>query len=112
MFKNKLKFIGDKVYINQIVNTVSNISHFNVYLNRIKDLYLLRCLIYVCSDTIDKCYEQSHNIEKLLSNVEESIFSISKEKISDTIKHISSSIDKFVNKLNDSINNKNFNKKK
>lgn len=107
--KNKLKLIGDKDYITKIINTVDNISYFNIYLNRIKELYLLRRLIYICSETIDKCYQQSSNIEQLLSEVEESIFSISKEKISDTIKHISFSIDKFFNKLSQSIDNKNFN---
>lgn len=98
--------IGGNAYINEIVDRIDTPAHLPHYLKRVKDLYLLRRLIRVSTRTIEGAFSEQEDMAQFLESVEQDIFKISEDRISDTAKPIKDSIEGAVNQINFMLQNR------
>lgn len=104
--KGQLEMIGDYAYINEITNRIDTPAHLPHYLQRVRDLALIRRLIRASASTIEQAYSEQENLEVFLENVEQEIFKISEDRISDSAKPLKDSIDGAVGLVHKMIQNR------
>lgn len=104
--KGYLETIGGYGYINDITNRIDTPAHLLHYLQRVRDLALVRRLIRTSTQTIEQAYSEQENLEQFLENVEQEIFKISEDRISETAKPLKDSIDGAVGLVNKMIQNR------
>lgn len=104
--KGQLEVIGGYPYINEITNRIDTPAHLPHYLQRVRDLALVRRLIRASTNTIEQAYSEQENLEVFLENVEQEIFKISEDRISDTAKPLKDSIDGAVGLVHKMIQNR------
>lgn len=99
---NKLKNLGQledaggHAYINQVTGIIETTGHAQYYLDIVREKYLLRRLIKTASQTVEKCYLQQDSLDQFLEQVEQEVFRISEDRISDSAKPVKDSIDQVV----------------
>lgn len=104
--KNQLELMGGYAYVSEITNRIDTPAHLPHYLQRVRDLALVRRLIRASTNTIEQAYAEQENVEVFLENVEQEIFKISEDRISDTAKALKDSIDGAVGLVHKMIQNK------
>lgn len=104
--KNLLDEVGGIAYINEVTNRIDTPAHMPHYLSRVKDLALVRRLIRTSIKTIEEAYSDQENLDQFLEKVEQEVFSISEDRISDTAKPVKDSVEGAVNLINKMIQRK------
>ncbi|MFV0348949.1 MAG: replicative DNA helicase [Halodesulfovibrio sp.] len=75
--KSQLEMVGGAVYLGELANSVISAANAEHYATIVRDKSLQRNLISSCSTIISKCYDQSVEIDSLLDESEQAVFSIS-----------------------------------
>ncbi|UZP69142.1 replicative DNA helicase [Desulfovibrio mangrovi] len=75
--KALLEQVGGAVYLGELANSVITAANAEHYATIVRDKSLQRNLIESCSQIISKCYDQSVEIDNLLDESEQAVFSIS-----------------------------------
>ena len=104
--RGQFESIGGYAYLNEVTNRIDTPAHLHHYLKRVKDLSLLRRLINTSTKTIEEAYAGQEDLEQFLEHVEQEFFKISEDRISETAKPLSNSIDKAVALVNSMIQRK------
>jgi len=94
--KGRLEEIGNIAYIHEITNRIDTTAHLPFYIERVRDLSLLRKLIATSVRTIEQAYQEQDDLKHFLEQVEQDIFKISENRITDAAKPIRVSIDNAV----------------
>ncbi len=89
----KLEEIGGYQAIVRLTNRIETTAHSRHWLEIVREKCIYRRLIKVSTESIDLCYQGGLRSEELLENVEQSIFRISEERVSDTATRITESMD-------------------
>ncbi len=92
--KNRKQFeeIGGFPFINRITDRVETTAHANHFLEIVREKYLLRRLIRSATGTVERCFGFEGGLENFLEEVEQEIFKISEDRISDASKPIKESV--------------------
>ncbi|MDR2371856.1 MAG: replicative DNA helicase [Puniceicoccales bacterium] len=98
--RGELEKVGGHEYINTIANRIDTPAHLKYYIERVKDLDLIRKIIAVATISIENAYAGVDDVRQFLDNVEKSILAISGNRVSDTIFHIKKLIDGAANLIN------------
>lgn len=93
----KLEEIGGYQAIVRLTNRIETTAHSRHWLDIVQEKCIYRRLIKVSTESIDLCYQGGLRSEELLENVEQSIFRISEERVSETAARIKQSMDSAVN---------------
>lgn len=91
--RNELQSIGGLEYINSVANRIDTPAHLKYYISRVRDLELVRKVISVANKSIETAYSGVDDVGQFLDEVEQSIFAISENRISDSAEPIKKSID-------------------
>lgn len=91
--KDQLETIGGYTYINEVTNRIDTPAHLPHYLQRVKDLSLIRRLIRTSTQTIEQAYIEQENLDIFLEEVEQEIFKISEDRIIESAKPLKDSIE-------------------
>ena len=78
--KGELKKIGGSSFLNNLVSTVPTPANAEHYASIVKEKAILRDLIKVSTDVINRCYSEEDGT-KLLDRAEQLIFDISQQRI-------------------------------
>lgn len=89
----KFMEVGGHGYLNEITNRIDTPAHLKYYLQRVRDLALVRKLIRTSMNVMEQAYNDQDNIDQFLESVEQEIFQISEDRITESAKHLSVSID-------------------
>ncbi|MDR1366846.1 MAG: replicative DNA helicase [Puniceicoccales bacterium] len=98
--RGELEKVGGHEYINAIANRIDTPAHLKYYIERIRDLDLIRKIITTATTSIEKAYAGVDDVKQFLDDVEKSILAIAGNRISDTIIPIKRLIDDAVNLIN------------
>lgn len=86
--KDLLKDIGGSSYLTKLVESVPTAAHIDHYAQIVKEKKILRDLINASSEITDNVFKTTDDIEVLLDNIEQKIFSISQHSVSQKFAHI------------------------
>ncbi len=79
--KGQLERVGGSSYIASLVNTVPSATNIVHYAKVVQKKALLRRLISMASDIVEMGYDESEDVQRLLDEAEQKIFSVSQNYI-------------------------------
>lgn len=79
--KSLLKEIGDSSYLAKLIESVPSSFHVNHYAKIVKEKKILRDLITTANDINEKAFNPIDDLENVLDDVEQKIFSISRHSV-------------------------------
>ena len=78
---NQLEEIGGQKYLAELLEYVTTTAHSQNYAYIVKEKYILRELIKSSTKIVEKAYEQTDDIDKILDTAQSYIFDISQKSI-------------------------------
>jgi replicative DNA helicase len=79
--RNQLEEIGGQEFLSELYNFVPTAANAGYYIDIVREKYVLRRLISVCTKLSTQCYDQQGEIEPLLDEAEREIFAITGEHV-------------------------------
>lgn len=79
--KKELEAIGGPAYLAEVMNATPSAAHIGTYAKIVHEKSLLRTLIHMSAEMVEKAYDESYeSVEGFLDEVEGKIFSITEKK--------------------------------
>lgn len=75
-----LESVGGIAYLTTIQDAVPSAANVEYYLDIVLEKYLLRTMVYVCTDCIGRVYDCESEVEEVLDSVERDILRVRREK--------------------------------
>lgn len=78
--------VGGYAYLTQISGRIPTTAQAGYFIEKVRELYLLRELIKVATGAVENCYSYSGGLEEFIDKVEQDIFKVTQDRISDAAK--------------------------
>jgi replicative DNA helicase len=98
--------VGGIAAIYAIQNRIETPAHARYFAKIVHEKYLLRRLIRTSREAIEACYEQQEDMSTFIEKIEQDIFEISRDRITDAAKPIRESLDEAVSDIHALLNGK------
>ncbi len=82
----QLDEIGGYAFLTQISSRIPTTAQAGYFIEKIRELYLLRELIKVATNAVENCYTYQGGLEEFIDKVEQDIFKVTQDRISDAAK--------------------------
>ncbi len=79
--KSQLEAVGGLPYLASLPDAVPSAANIEFYINIVREKYILRKMISVCSDVVGRVYEHEGEVDSLLDEVERDVLRISEERV-------------------------------
>ncbi|MAV39516.1 MAG: replicative DNA helicase [Puniceicoccaceae bacterium] len=86
--------VGGIAAIYSIKDRIQTAVHSRYFAKIVHEKYLLRRMIRTSRETIDACYQQQEDIEVFIEKIEQSIFEISQDRITDGAQPLKQAVEK------------------
>ncbi|MGM0453527.1 MAG: replicative DNA helicase [Thermodesulfobacteriota bacterium] len=103
---NQLESVGGAVYLAKIVDTAPVPANAKNYATIVRDKATLRRMITTANDIVQRCYEQTGNIDEVIDNAESSLLAIAEQKLKQNVFPISKIIEANIDALEERQGNK------
>ena len=80
---------GGYAYLAQISSCIPTIAQTSYFIEKVRELSLLRELIKVASSAVEACYNHAGPLESFIDNIEKDIFAVTQDRISDAARQMS-----------------------
>jgi replicative DNA helicase len=91
--------VGGIAAIYAIQNRIETPAHARYFAKIVHEKYLLRRLIRTSRETIEACYEQQEDMSSFIEKIEQDIFEISRDRVTDGATPIREALDSAVNNI-------------
>ena len=91
--------VGGITAIYAIQNRIETPAHARYFAKIVHEKYLLRRLIRTSRETIEACYEQQEDMSTFIEKIEQDIFEISRDRVTDGATPIREALDGAVNNI-------------
>lgn len=91
--KQQFEEIGGDGYLFELTGQISTTAHMPHYIERIKEYHLLRELIRFSNRTVEGVYENPSDVTAFIEEVEQTIYKISEDRITDAAEPISKTVE-------------------
>lgn len=71
---------GGATYLTEILEAVPHAAHVRYYSNIVREKWMLRTLIYTCTEILSESYDASEGVDELLQSAEQRVFSIMEQQ--------------------------------
>ncbi|MFT3867860.1 MAG: replicative DNA helicase [Nibricoccus sp.] len=82
----QLDEIGGYAFLTQISGRIPTTAQAGYFIEKIRELYLLRELIKVATGAVENCYSYQGGLEEFIDKVEQDLFKVTQDRISDAAK--------------------------
>ena len=82
----QLDEIGGLPYLLQVSSRIPTTAQADYFIERVRELFLLRQLIKVSTSAVEQCYEFQGGLEEFIDKVEQDIFAVTQDRVSDGAK--------------------------
>lgn len=84
----QLETIGGYAYLTQISSRIPTTAQAQYFIDKVRELHLLRELIKVATGAVENCFNYEGDLEQFIDKVEQDIFAVTQDRISDAAKQI------------------------
>ncbi|MCF7689757.1 MAG: replicative DNA helicase, partial [Cephaloticoccus sp.] len=84
----QLEAVGGYAYLTQISARIPTTAQAQYFIDKVRELHLLRELIKVATGAVEKCFNYDGDLEQFIDQVEQDIFGVTQDRISDAAKQI------------------------
>ncbi|MCC5021614.1 MAG: replicative DNA helicase [Candidatus Synoicihabitans palmerolidicus] len=81
--KGQLEEIGGLTYLMQVSSRIPTTAQTDYFLERVRELYLLRQLIRVGTSTVEQCFAFQGGLAEFVDKIEQDIFQVTQERVND-----------------------------
>jgi len=79
----QLDSIGGFAYLAQISARIPTTAQAQYFIDKVRELYLLRELIKVATGAVEDCYSYQGGLEEFIDKVEQDVFRVTQDRVSD-----------------------------
>jgi replicative DNA helicase len=83
--KQLLEQVGGNAYFSQLQDSVPSAANLSYYLEYVREKYLLRKMISVCTDVVGRVYDYEGEVDALMDEVERDVLRISESRAQDSV---------------------------
>ena len=83
--KQLLEQIGGIAYLSQLQDMVPSAAHLSWYLDDVREKYLLRKMISVCTEVVGRVHEYEGDVDALLDEVERDVLKIAESRAENSV---------------------------
>lgn len=103
----RLEEIGGVPFVSEVADKIETTAHAVYFIDIVREKYLLRRLIRAATQTVEKCFNFAHEgLETFIEEIEQEIFRISEDRISESAKPVSESVSEAVKMIHKLIERK------
>ena len=84
--RGELDEIGGLPFLVEITNRIPTTAQVDYFIDRVRELHILRNLINVGTSAVQQCYDFSGGLEEFVDKVEKEIFEVTQDRVSDAAK--------------------------
>src|SRR5690606_6664877 len=84
----QLDEIGGYAYLTRISGAIPTTAQAGYFIEKVRELHLLRELIKVATGAVENCYNYEGGLEEFIDKVEQDIFKVTQDRISDAAKQM------------------------
>ena len=96
-----LEQVGGIAYLSVLPDTVPSAANLSYYLDIVREKYLLRRMIHVCTDVVGRVYDYEGEIDALMDEVERDILQISEARVQTQTTTIKELVKKAISTIED-----------
>jgi replicative DNA helicase len=97
--KGQLESVGGLTYLAALPDKVPSSANLSFYVNIVREKYILRKMISVCTDVVGRVYEHEGEVDSLLDEVERDVLKISEERVEAQTLSIKDVVHQAINRL-------------
>ena len=79
----QLEEIGGVSYLMQVSGRIPTTAQTDYFLEKVRELYMLRELIKVGTSTVEQCFAYQGGLEEFVDKLEQDIFTVTQDRVSD-----------------------------
>jgi replicative DNA helicase len=98
---NELESIGGYAFLVQISGRVPTTAQASYFIEKVRELHLLRELIKISAGSIESCYQYNGDMPALLDKVEAGVFALAQQRSLDKTLKAGDHVEALSNKIND-----------
>jgi len=91
--QNLFEYIGGHALINRITSRIESTVHAQHWLDIVFEKWVLRRLIRTATNVVEGCYTNEGQLDTFIDNVEQEIFKIGQDRVTDAAVPLSKSVD-------------------
>lgn len=99
--KQLLEQVGGLAYLSSLPDVVPSAANLSYYLEIVKEKYLLRKMIHVCTDVVSRVYDFEGEVDGLMDEVERDILRISEARVEGNSNAIKELVKRAINQIED-----------
>lgn len=80
----QLDAIGGYPYLSQLASRIPTTAQVAYFIDKVRELHLLREMIRVATSTVEECLNFSGEIDEFVDQVEQKIFAVTQDRVSDS----------------------------
>lgn len=84
----QLETVGGYPYLTRISSLIPTTAQAQYFIDRVRELHLLRELIKVATGAVESCFNYEGDLEQFIDKVEQDIFGVTQDRISDAAKQM------------------------
>jgi replicative DNA helicase len=96
-----LEQVGGIPYLSALQDSVPSAANLSYYLEIVKEKYLLRKMIHVCTDVVNRVYEHEGEVDSLMDEVERDVLRISESRVQGQSATMKDLVKKAINTIED-----------
>jgi replicative DNA helicase len=96
-----LEQVGGITYLSMLPDTVPSAANLTYYLEIVREKYLLRRMIHVCTDVVSRVYDHEGEIDALMDEVERDVLQISEARVQSQTSTIKELVKKAISTIED-----------
>ncbi|EIQ00875.1 replicative DNA helicase [Opitutaceae bacterium TAV1] len=89
----QLEEVGGHAYLNRVNQTLPTTAQAAYFVEKVRELHLLRELIRAATATVEGCYEYTGGLREFVDKVERDIFRVTQERVGDGAKPVCEAVD-------------------
>jgi replicative DNA helicase len=90
--RRQLDAIGGFAYLMQVTGKIPTTAHAGYFIDKVREKHLLRELIKAATGAVESCYSFTGGLEEFVDKVEQDLFKITQDRVSDSAKEIKDAI--------------------
>ncbi|HEY2084378.1 MAG TPA: replicative DNA helicase [Verrucomicrobiae bacterium] len=99
--KQLLEQVGGIAYLSSLPDKVPSAANLSYYLDVVKEKFLLRKMIHVCTDVVSRVYDHEGEVDMLMDEVERDVLRISEARVQEHSSNIKELVKRAINQIED-----------
>ncbi len=87
--RKQLEEVGGYAFLTQVSSRIPTTAQAGYYIDKVRELHLLRELIRSATGAVEECYKFSGGIEEFVDQIEQRIFAVTQDRVNESAKAMS-----------------------